>query len=290
MPYFSERELGARPRTVQEVTPGAWKGIAAAILARIQDGSFGDSFGEQCPDGRGVTGTDTQLMRDAVESYFPGLTWPLNSAEIPAAYTALDLVEFAYEKVAAPHAYSHHSFFGHDHLSFDVEAGRKSFREEINKVFARNGLAFNLEDNGQVIRLAPLVLNEALVPCVFNTTDTVLDELLEAARAKFLSHDPVVRQEGIERLWDAFERLKTLFDPDKKASTKILLDSVSTEPNFRQLIEDESVALTRIGNNFMIRHTEANKIPIATQEELDYLSHRLFALIRLFLRTLGLGG
>ena len=40
----------------------------------------------------------------------------------------------------------------------------------------------------------------------------------------------------------------------------------------------------------MIRHTEVNKIPIAAQEELDYLFHRLFAPIRLILRTLGLGG
>ena len=290
MPYFSERELGARPRTVQEVTPGAWKGIATAILARIQDGSFGDSYGEQCSDGRGVTGTDAHLMLDAVESYFPGLSWPLNSAEVPNGFTALDLVEFAYEKVAAPLTNSHHSFFGHDHLSFDLEAGRKSFREEINKVFARNGLAFNLEENGQVIRLTPLVLHEALVSSVFNTSDTALDELLEAARKKFLSHDPVVRQEAIERLWDAFERLKTLVDSDKKASIKILLDSVSAEPHFRQLLEDESSALTRIGNDFMIRHTEVNKIPIASQEELDYLFHRLFALIRLILRSLGLGG
>jgi hypothetical protein len=83
MPYFSERELGARPRAIQELTVGAWKGITVAILARIWDGSFGASYGEQCPDGQGVTGTNANLLADAVESYFPGLAWPLNSAKVP---------------------------------------------------------------------------------------------------------------------------------------------------------------------------------------------------------------
>jgi hypothetical protein len=67
-----------------------------------------------------------------------------------------------------------------------------------------------------------------------------------------------VRRESLEKLWDAWERLKTL-EPgkDKKASTTALLDKVSSEPMFRAYLEHEATRLTEIGNTFMIRHTES---------------------------------
>ncbi|PYV01019.1 MAG: hypothetical protein DMG26_14460 [Acidobacteria bacterium] len=291
MPYFSERVLGAAPRTIEEITPGAWKGLVAAIEVRIRNGSFGNSFPEQCPDGRGVTGTDSRLMGDAIQGQFRHLTWPLNADERTGGFQALDLVEFCYENVACPRQYGHHSFFGHDHLAFDVDQGRTEFREDVNKVFARNGLAFNLEENGQVVRLASPVLSEALSSAVFTTGDLKLDELLETARVKFLSHEPAIRQEGLEKLWDAWERLKTI-EPgkDKRESVSRILDKASSELTFRGLLEEEARALTDVGNSFMIRHTETGKTPISRSEHVDYLFHRLFAIIRLLLRSSGRGG
>jgi hypothetical protein len=41
-------------------------------------------------------------------------------------------------------AYGHHDYFGHDHLNFDVEAGRNEFLTEVNRIFAQNGLVFDL--------------------------------------------------------------------------------------------------------------------------------------------------
>ena len=94
--------------------------------------------------------------------------------------------------------------------------------------------------------------------------DNILDELLEASRNKFLNRSLDVRRESLEKLWDAWERLKTI-EPgkDKKASSEVVLDKTSTEPAFRELIETEAKELTEIGNQFMIRHTETNKVPIA---------------------------
>jgi hypothetical protein len=95
----------------------------------------------------------------------------------------------------------------------------------------------------------------------------------------------------LEKLWDAWERLKTLeAADDKKRSIGILLDRTATEPTFRRLLEEEATYLTNVGNNFMIRHTEVGKIPIASQEQVDYLFHRMFSLIRLTLRSTGRGG
>lgn len=40
-------------------------------------------------------------------------------------------------------------------------------------------------------------------------------------------------------------------------------------------------------NNLIIRHTETNKPPIAESSQVDCLFHRLFALIRLLLKSSG---
>lgn len=42
MTYFSDREKGPAPRTIEEITPEAWRGIWALISARLSDGSFGN--------------------------------------------------------------------------------------------------------------------------------------------------------------------------------------------------------------------------------------------------------
>ena len=291
MTYFSERVLGATPRTVEEITPAAWRGLVAAIEARIRNGSFGRSFPEECPDGRGVTGTDRSLMGEAVQGQFPDLAWPLNTDVRTGGFQTLDLIEFCHENLAFPIPRGFHDFFGHHHLSFDVEQGRSEFREEVNKIFARNSMAFNLEGNGQVIRLGEPVLGEALSASVFATGDSKLDELLETARTKFRSFEPNLRQEALEKLWDAWERLKTI-EPgkDKKESVGRILDKASAEPKLRTLLEEEARTLTDIGNNFMIRHTETGKTPITSSRHVDYLFHRMFGIIRLLLLCSGRGG
>jgi hypothetical protein len=99
-----------------------------------------------------------------------------------------------------------------------------------------------------------------------------------------------VRKESLEKLWDAWERLKTV-EPgkDKRASAGALINKASSEPAFRDRLDREARELTEIGNAFMIRHTETDKVPIAESKHIDYLFHRLFALIRLLVRTSGRG-
>jgi hypothetical protein len=152
-------------------------------------------------------------------------------------------------------------------------------------------MAFELRD-GEILRIAPAALQEALATAVFRTGDAHLDEMLEDARTKFLNRDPKVRRESLEELWDARERLKTI-EPgkDKKAQVKALLDKGAQDPALRQqLLEDEAGALTAIGNNFMIRHTETTKTPISQSGHVDDLFHRMFALIRLLLKATNRGG
>jgi len=175
-------------------------------------------------------------------------------------------------------------------LDFDREAGLADFTADVNRLFARNGIAYQLSEDGRIRRIAPPILDEALFYATFSTGDPDTDKLLESARRRFLHPDPTERVVALEHLWDAFERVKTL-EPgkDKKASIAALLDRVAAGP-FRALLDDEGLALTRIGNDFRIRHAETEKIPIGDQEELDYLFHRAFAWLRFVLRKTGRGG
>jgi len=45
------------------------------------------------------------------------------------------------------------------------------------------------------------------------------------------------------------------------------------------------MALTTVGNTFHIRHSEVSQVELAGDNHVDYLFHRLFALIWLLLRA-----
>jgi hypothetical protein len=291
---FTERHGGLVPRVKEELDEITRKGLMGLIEARIDEEWFGDAFPSMCPDGRGNGGCDKAKLETMIKAY--GVIWPSDlkadwrrstEEQIPADGQVFDLIEFSYEYISEPTAHDFHSYFGHSHYSYDQKQGREKFEQEVNRIFERNGMAYHL-DNGEVTRLAPLMLQETLANTVFKTGDQILDELLESARNKFLNRSLDVRREALEKLWDSWERLKTV-EPgrDKKASTKALLDKTSDEPAFRELIEGEARELTEVGNNFMIRHTETNKVPIVNSGHVDYLFGRMFSLILLALKSSG---
>lgn len=286
--YFSDRENGPRARTEETISPIVWSGIASTIEALVADGSFGESFPDICGDGGAVVGTDWQkwynVMRAEVATE---IEWPLSDNQAPATLTVLDLVEFCHLNVSKPIQGAYHSFYKHSHLSFDRAAGQAEFRNRINRLFARNGLAYELGINGKVLRLAPVVLREAIQAAEFHSGDATLDGLLESARTKFLNPNPDVRREALEKLWDAWERIKTIQPGnDKKAQATAILDKAATEPNFRAALEREAKELNAIGNAFHIRHSETTQTPLESDSHVDYLFHRLFALLQLLLRAL----
>jgi hypothetical protein len=84
--------------------------------------------------------------------------------------------------------------------------------------------------------------------------------------------------------------LKTLESGrDKRESAGRLLDKAANDPTLLAKLEEEATALTNIGNTFMIRHAEIDKVPITDSAHIDYLFHRMFSMIRLLLKTSGRG-
>ena len=128
---------------------------------------------------------------------------------------------------------------------------------------------------------------------LFNTGDAELDRMLETARRKFLHPAESVRREALEKLWDAWERLKTI-EPgkDKPSQVTALLDRAggSSWSKFREMLEEEAKELTRVGNTFQIRHSETSQESLRASNHVDYLFQRLFSVIRLLLHSTGRGG
>jgi AbiJ-like protein len=300
--YFSDRENGPRARTEQVISPAVWAGLVATVQAIINSGAFGLRFPDRCPDGQAICGCDADALAAAVIAEMPGLAWPLETTRIeedgflsqrepcaPDTLLILDFIEFVYASVAKPTPGKHHDFFSHHHLTFDQQSGQEEFRATVNRIFSRNGVAFEMLSTGRIVRVLPPVLGEDLKRTLFRTGDRTLDNMLDECLAKFSEREPLVRREALERLWDAWERLKSLADPgDKKRSIKILLDTAASEPLLRLRLEEEAKELTSIGNSHLIRHSEANQVPVIDVDQVDYLFHRLFAMIQLLLRKKGI--
>lgn len=298
MKYFSDRENGEKPRENEEINKQTWRGIRAKIASLVADGSFGKSFPENCIDDCGlVIGSNEADLQDSMLSLVPNLSNyglpPWRCFDKPQTVVILDLIQFCWMNIAhaQPKPDGYHPFFGHDHLQFDVEKGQEKFREAINEIFSRNGLAYELKENGQIERLAPSELQEQLASDQFQTQDKQLNELLEKARSKFLTHHPDTRRESLDHLWDAWERLKTLGgESDKKKQITVTLNRVSGKdsPEFQKALDQEAKELNRIGNKFTIRHfKKEQKLPVKKDEHVDYLFHRLFSLIWMILKILG---
>ena len=289
--YFSDRERGLEEPTLVDITPAAWRGIAAAIRTRISDGSFGASYPDMCRDGFVPCGTDEKSFWDAMAGEVLDLSEGENilfQPEPPSLLAVMDMIEFCWRCVGKPEKQDYHSHLKHHHLTFDEESGKGEYCDTINRIFQRNRLAYALTEDGNIERLLKAEVSE-IVHARYQTNDLQLNEMLETSRRKFLSPDDREHRESLKSLWDAWERLKTIDGRDKKSGVSNLLDDVagSTESGFRSMLESEARELTNIGNTFQIRHSETNQERLSLSDHIDYLWYRMFALIYLILHQQG---
>ncbi len=316
--YFSEREFGTRPRTVNQISSVVWQGIAHLIEECVGNGSFGRRFPETCQDypfdsnvccGANVTRLEVGLKTEIPEladmeqrwrdsestpvfgyptTYRKDL-WRLSGIEQPPLPVIMDIIEFCWSSIGKPERVHYHSFFQHYHLKFDQRAGQSEFMEQVNRIFGRNGLAFTLTPEGIIERIIPGPVGDVLHSVEFLTGDFELDELLETARRKILLPDDIEHRDALEKLWDAWERLKTIEDKDKRRGiTKVLDKTVGpNQPKLRDFVDAEAKALTEAGNSLRIRHSETIQERLVSTDQVDYLFQRLFSLIYFILNKMG---
>ncbi|TNE61356.1 MAG: hypothetical protein EP341_00770 [Sphingomonadales bacterium] len=290
--YFTDREYGVRPQTIEAIDERLWAGLYSLIQKGIGDGSFGCRFPEQCPDGNGPCGCDEQAFRQMLGAEVPCIGWPLSADEAPDTPVILDLLEFCAKAVGEPIQGAYHSYYRHHHLSWNRDAGLARFVGDVNLLFRRNAVAYELTAVGQARRLLPQAISNTIFWALFQTGDAETDRLLEAARHRFLLPKLEDRRDALEKLWDAFERLKTL-EPgaNKRVQAEALLDRVAPPGSrFREALGREAAELTTIGNSFRIRHSETTQEALTSLDQIDYLFTRMFAFVRMILKGTGRGG
>lgn len=302
MKYFSDKEQGMPPCTLTEINVAIWNGIVLIINEFIANASLAASFPARCDDSGEICGCDEVALGDGIKSIIPNLGMGLNRLTEPIVspfdidietqdintYAVLDLVEYIHHNIKDVRQIgNYHTYFKHYHYCIDDRGTkRKAFQEKINELFERNGLNYTLTDAGQIERVVPLPLN-LIIHRVVNTKDPELNRLVSDATGKIRLPKLEDRKLALDKLWDAFERSKTYFledgKVDKRKSVDRVLDKLSgNDANFRLLLNDECLALTKIGNDFQIRHYEKGKIAIENSDEIDYLFYRMFSYINLF--------
>jgi hypothetical protein len=277
--YFSDRERGPRPR-VNETIPGPVASALGRILdVGIRTNLYALDFPLRCPDGRGPVGCDRDSLMQVLAAEIPDLAWPTETwGTEPQTLPLLDVVEFLHRHAATASRTSYHPHFGHYHLRFDRDGGRAELRSAVNLLLSRNGLAYELDEVGQITRLTSVVVEQQLRIRLPATSDASFDSLLEVAARKYTSSDPAVRRDAVEKLWDAFERSKTILDADKRRGAGALVARSTDTPHEAAMLETEMRELTRIGNEFAVRHHETNTTPPG-DETVDHLFARMYALL-----------
>lgn len=88
-------------------------------------------------------------------------------------------------------------------------------------------------------------------------------------RQIFTDRSPLVSLEGLERLWDAGERVKSMAEVDKRRSVEIILQTAAPEPNFRARLECYARQLIDVGDSHLIRHHEQSQIAVTDVDQVD---------------------
>jgi len=131
-------------------------------------------------------------------------------------------------------------------------------------------------------------VSEALLNAIRSrpkSPDAILDGYLEEACQRIRDPAPRDHQIAIEKLWDAWERLKTTASSNNKQETiRGRIREVCPEPKMQELLHEESKLLTDFGNQFRVRHSEHGTTEFESPKHLDYWFHRMFAMLELLVK------
>lgn len=206
-------------------------------------------------------------------------------------YSLLDLIEFFAQNIRdISERWNNNKYRNYQTIDcFNSSNVFANFQEEINEIFSESGLLYELTDKKIIERI---VENSPITAEIENSFLSVQEqgtrELLKDAVALYKTPNPAARQDSVEKIWDALERLKTYYTAlDKKHSSGNIINDMSNgNKKFGDLFDDEFKALTNIGNEYRIRHHETDKIDITDTRYYDYLFNRCLSLIALAIQYL----
>lgn len=166
--------------------------------------------------------------------------------------------------------------------SFNRHTTKSSqFRNEINAIFKLNNI--NVELRNEEVHSTS---NKAIgLDDSTNINEAGLEELIRTAE---VSYNKGEYSYAVEKIWDAFERIKTYYPTlDKKKSAEKIINDISYgNEHIKKMFDNEFKVLTDTGNSYRIRHHEINKIDISKELHYKYFYKRCLALISVIVENL----
>ncbi|WP_136643614.1 hypothetical protein [Subtercola vilae] len=285
--FYSDRVSGETPRTLQTLPAATADGLLELVMTRLAGNWLAEEFPERCPDSdkSHIFATNVDAFADRAKALIPKLQIPLlrNRGDV-ADDTIFDLIELAGRFVALPSEGANHAYYSHHALTFDRHAGAKQYCNDVNEILARGGAAFEMQGELTIAHIGPAELREALSALNPDTGDIELDKLIENGRQLVASRQSSERLAGIQALWGALERLKTVEVPgknQKNVSAEALLAHIGSA-SLRDAVRTDLNAVTALGNTFRVRHHETH-IAELPEDAYDYFTGRVVTVLHILL-------
>ena len=260
--------------------------------------NLAERYPSMCQDGDVIAGVDRNRLFNVLKLRIPGLyrgrysdsivpSVPDSSNDDYDQFALFDYVEYIAQNMVTVLKGSWHGYWQHHHLSFrhdDVD--RTRFQNEINDVFQMSGLQYVLTTKGQIERITDA---DGFVQQVEDNARTIpekgLADLITEAIALYHNARPETHHLATEKIWDAFERVKTIYSSNKKESAERLTEVMANGNGaVKKLFDAEFISLKNVGNDYRIRHHEIGKIELTDSLWCDYLFVRCLALVDLAIR------
>lgn len=158
----------------------------------------------------------------------------------------------------------------------------EGFRSEINMIFKLSNIDVELVEG----EIHSTISKTLLLDPNLKINEIGLEELIRTAEELYRKGE---YSYAVEKIWDAFERVKTYYYPTlnkKQSAEKIIFNVAKGDKDVQDLFNNELRQLTKIGNDFRIRHHEINKIDISEEIHYQYFYKRCIALISTILKVL----
>ena len=157
----------------------------------------------------------------------------------------------------------------------------EGFENEINTILKLKKI--NVVLRGGEIHSS--INNSFLLDSTLKINEVGLEELIRVAEDLYGKGK---YSYAVEKIWDAFERIKTSYPTlDKKKSVEKIINDISYgSEQIKKMFDNEFKILTDIGNSYRIRHHEINRIDISKELHYKYFYKRCLALISIILENL----
>lgn len=278
MPYYSKRNKDWE----DNLSSDFWNGFRAYIRDIVQEGFFFENFGNW--ESGALLDSDkvnSKMLQEIGEA-----EWPLFSK--PSDDQTFDLIQFFFNFVSYPAKWDYNRDYEDCYLptEFNAKRGRYEYTIGINRLFKNFKHPYKLI-KGDIKRFGSEILDEKILKLEFKIPDTELFKLINDAINYFYSRNSNEKKVGLEKIVDAYQRLKTIKSSNVKRGVELMKKEVSLLEVVQTAFGEDLADLWKVANNYAIRHFETNKIPLEDEYCIEYLFYGYFNVIRLMLKKYG---